>query len=242
MVNSIDCHADGGYGGICVVNAWPAWPWLEVPSPRHICTRRTLLMQLTEQSERFSLARWSHIKCDAPAHIAQSDWQEKENKISLTKNHDFNTCNIYTEPKSCTNLLCARGVRSVTSQAPERIDSLDNNNPLKIYTKLTSTSACTLYDVHCTEHTDSLTVPRRRNERNDHRWSDNISIKRCGVLNMLMQRKCIVCHSANCDQSVAMNTAQCSVHKYNSFKMKRGVTTRRFHSGIFCFGKCDNIF
>lgn len=80
---------DGGCGEMGAVSQ--RWQfWLAVPSPRHICTRRTLLMQSTEQCEHFSFG-------DTLAHIAQSNWQEK-NKISLTRNHDFNTCNIYTEP------------------------------------------------------------------------------------------------------------------------------------------------
>lgn len=47
-------------------------------------------------------------------------------------------------------------------------------------------------------------------KKNDHRWFDNISIKHCGVLNMLMQRKCIALGIVNCDQSVAMS-ARCTI-------------------------------
>lgn len=39
--------------GMTVDDAWQAI----LSSPRHICTRRTLLMQLTEQCERFPSGR-----------------------------------------------------------------------------------------------------------------------------------------------------------------------------------------
>lgn len=79
--------------------------------------------------------------------------------------------------------LKSHSPRSVTSQVPERIDSLDNNNPLKIYTKLTSARVQVL--IH------SMHQPSDESRKKMFTDGPTISLLNsvgCCSLNMLMQR------------------------------------------------------
>lgn len=155
--------------------------------------------------------------------IARSDWQN-ENKISLTKNHDFNTCNICAEPKS------QQSIRSLQShQVPERIDSLDNNNPLKIYTKLTSTSAgAGASATTCVTLNAALSAEGRTKKKWSQMVRQYLYYTPVGCSICLYSENASRLVPENCDRLVAMSaqyTTEWNVVRYRAD-----------------FGKDDNIF
>lgn len=121
-------------------------------------------------------------------------------------------------------------------QVPERIDSLDNNNPLKIYTKLTSASACTTELAHtrCTSRDDD------DDEREKKMITDGPTIS---LLNSVGCSICLCSENASPRMRTMIDpgtvSARCAIHQ---MKRRHRSEYKAIPLCIFDSTKYDSIF